>query len=141
MSMLQGVGVSLMIVQGMVGVYSIVITSWMFVYFRDSFITMFETYRWTQCEKDVPAFNFIRKCSELTPKQQQFNHSWKLEESIPDYFAATVLQRSSPEMKEGDSAGFGNLKFQVAFNLVVIWMIVFICLSKGITAPISMIMI
>ena len=26
---------------------------------------------------------------------------------------------------------FGNLKFQVAFNLVVIWMIVFICLSKG----------
>lgn len=127
----QGVGVSLMIVQGMVGVYNIVITSWMFVYFRDSFITLFESYRWTQCEKDVHDFNVIRKCSELTPKQQQFNHSWKLEESIPDYFAATVLQRSSPEMKEGNSAGFGNLKFQVAFNLVVIWMIVFICLSKG----------
>ena len=35
-------------------------------------------------------------------------------------------------MKENDSAGFGNLKFQVAFNLVVIWMIVFICLSKGV---------
>jgi len=127
----QGVGVSLMIVQGMVGVYSIVITSWMFVYFRDSFITLFDTYRWTQCEKDVPAFNLLRQCSELTPKQQQFNHSWKLEESIPDYFAATVLQRSSPEMNGDDSAGFGSLKFQVAFNLVVIWMIVFICLSKG----------
>ena len=66
---------------------------------------------------------------------------------IPDYFAATVLQRSSPEYpqvcynleikgEKSDSLpnfqpAFGNLKFQVAFNLVVIWMIVFICLSKG----------
>lgn len=115
----------------MVGMYTMVVTSWMFVYFRDSFITLFENYRWTQCEKNVLAFNLLRKCSKLTPTQQQFNHSWKLEESIPDYFAATVLQRSSPEMKENDGAGFGNLKFQVAFNLVVIWMIVFICLSKG----------
>ena len=121
-----------MIVQGMVGMYTMVVTSWMFVYFRDSFITLFENYRWTQCEKNVLAFNLLRKCSKLTPTQQQFNHSWKLEESIPDYFAATVLQRSSPEMKENDGAGFGNLKFQVAFNLVVIWMIVFICLSKGV---------
>ena len=66
---------------------------------------------------------------------------------IPDYFAATVLQRSSPEYPQvcynleikGEKLdslsnfqpAFGNLKFQVAFNLVVIWMIVFICLSKG----------
>ena len=40
MTFLQGVGVSLMLVQGLTGVYSIVITSWMFVYFRDSFITI-----------------------------------------------------------------------------------------------------
>ena len=72
---------------------------------------------------------------------------------IPDYFAATVLQRSSSEYPQVFSSSssphletnskfwciemsnfqpaFGNLKFQVAFNLVVIWMIVFICLSKG----------
>ena len=64
---------------------------------------------------------------------------------IPDYFAATVLQRSSPEYPQvcynlesekldslpNFQPAFGNLKFQVAFNLVVIWMIVFICLSKG----------
>jgi hypothetical protein len=31
---LQGIGVSLMLVQGLVGVYSILISSWMFVYFR-----------------------------------------------------------------------------------------------------------
>jgi hypothetical protein len=30
----QGIGVSLMLVQGLVGVYSILISSWMFVYFR-----------------------------------------------------------------------------------------------------------
>ena len=40
MTSLQGVGVSLMLVQGLTGVYSIVVTSWMFVYFRDSFITI-----------------------------------------------------------------------------------------------------
>ena len=40
MTFLQGVGVSLMLVQGLTGVYSIVVTSWMFVYFRDSFITI-----------------------------------------------------------------------------------------------------
>ena len=38
--LLQGVGVSLLVVQGMTGVYSVVVTSWMFVYFRDSFITI-----------------------------------------------------------------------------------------------------
>jgi len=119
----QGVGVSLMLVQGMSGVYSIVITSWMFVYFRDSFITIHQPYKWSRCEKDVPAFENLRHCH-----QQNANQNWSLEQVIPDYFAATVLQRSSPEYPQ---PAFGNLKFQVAFNLVVIWMIVFICLSKG----------
>ena len=81
-----------MLVQGMVGTYSITITSWMFVYFRDSFITIFESYKWSNCEKDVQAFNALRGCAELGS-----NASLPLEQAIPDYFAATVLQRSSPE--------------------------------------------
>jgi hypothetical protein len=54
--------------------------------------------------------------------------SWKLEETVPDYFNGIVLQRHNLEMPE---SSFGHLKFQVAFNLAVVWMIVFVSLSKG----------
>lgn len=56
------------------------------------------------------------------------NVSWKLEETVPDYFNGIVLQRHNLEMPE---SSFGHLKFQVAFNLAVVWMIVFVSLSKG----------
>lgn len=44
----QGVGISLLIAQAMTGLYSIVGVSWMFVYFRDSFITKLDRYRWAE---------------------------------------------------------------------------------------------
>jgi solute carrier family 6 (neurotransmitter transporter) len=56
------------------------------------------------------------------------NISWKLEETVPDYFNSIVLQRHNVEMPE---SSFGHVKFQVAFNLAVVWMIVFVSLSKG----------
>jgi solute carrier family 6 (neurotransmitter transporter) len=56
------------------------------------------------------------------------NMSWKLEETVPDYFNSIVLQRHNVEMPE---SSFGHLKFQVTFNLAVVWMIVFVSLSKG----------
>ena len=93
MTFLQGVGVSLMLVQGLTGVYSIVVTSWMFVYFRDSFITIhqvtiliiliifiiltisiFQPYKWSRCEKDVPAFEELRHCH-----LQNANQNWSLQ--------------------------------------------------------------
>ena len=55
-SLLQGVGVALLLVQGMVGVNSLVVTSWMFVYFRDSFGTMTGSFTWTECQHSVPSF-------------------------------------------------------------------------------------
>ena len=120
-----------MLVQGMAGVYSIVISSWMFVYFRDSFVTVLDTYKWTLCERSMPAFSYLRKCREMPAHHElRANISRKIEVSIPDYFAASVLQRSSPIMSSFET-WFGSMKFQVVFNLVVIWMIVFICLSKG----------
>ena len=120
-----------MLAQGMASVYSMVTTSWMFIYFRDSFITLYENFKWTKCEKNNHEYSVLRNCPGVSLSQHNFNQSWKIEESIPDYFSATVLQRSSPVMKPGNSGGFENLKFQVVFNLIVIWMIVFICLSKG----------
>ena len=51
-----------------------------------------------------------------------------LEESVPDYFAGTVLLRTSPRYPQSFT---GELRFQTLFNIVVIWMAVFIGLSKG----------
>jgi len=56
------------------------------------------------------------------------NMSWNLEQTVPDYFNGVVLQRHNVEMS---GSSFGHLKFQVAFNLAVVWMIVFVSLSKG----------
>lgn len=39
---------SLLISQALIGLYSIVGVSWMFVYFRDSFITKVDRYRWAE---------------------------------------------------------------------------------------------
>lgn len=44
----QGVGVALLLTQALIGLYSVVGVSWMFVYFRDSFITKVDKYRWAE---------------------------------------------------------------------------------------------
>lgn len=44
----QGVGVSLFLAQALIGVYSIVGVSWMFVFFRDSFIARTDRYKWAE---------------------------------------------------------------------------------------------
>ena len=51
-----------------------------------------------------------------------------LEENVADYFAGTVLLRTSPRYPQSFT---GELRFQTLFNIVVIWMAVFIGLSKG----------
>ena len=107
-----------MLVQGLTGVYSLVVTSWMLVYLRDSFETVGDRYRWSECD----SYPDLRDCDV---------HSRNIEHSIPDYFSAVVLQRSFPKYPPSFESWFGGMKFQVVFNLVVIWMIVFICLSKG----------
>lgn len=44
----QGVGIALLIAQSLIGIYSIIGISWLFVYFRDSFITKMDRYRWAE---------------------------------------------------------------------------------------------
>ncbi len=57
----------------------------------------------------------------------------RLEESVPDYFSGAVLLRSTPARPDSsDSSSYtGELRFQSLFNVVVIWMAVFIALSRG----------
>ncbi|KAL1131256.1 hypothetical protein AAG570_010874 [Ranatra chinensis] len=111
----QGIGIALLMSQALIGIYSIVGVSWMFVYFRDSFITKQDLYGWAE-----PYDNALAALSH--------NMSLKLEETVSDYFSGTVLQRHHLEAPPHSP---GRLKFQVTFNLAVVWMIVFICLSKG----------
>ncbi len=52
----------------------------------------------------------------------------KIEQTVPDYFGGVVLQRRNVLKQEEDLM---NVKFSVAFNLAIVWIIVFLCLSKG----------
>lgn len=109
-----------MLAQGLYGIYNIAVISWLFVYFRDSFITAFDKYKWSNCFGHP---NYGRTCSG------DFNASLlKLEETIPDYYNGQVLLRSSPNYPKNFS---GELRFQTLFHIIVIWMSVFIGLSKG----------
>ncbi|CAG4935948.1 unnamed protein product [Parnassius apollo] len=110
----QGVGISLLITQAVIGIYSIIGLSWIFVYFRDSFITADDKYKWALPHE----FN----SEEVNLK----NSTVKIQETLPQYFHGEVLQRNSDSYNN-----FGTIKFQVAFNLAVVWMIVFVSLSKG----------
>ncbi|KAJ4452353.1 hypothetical protein ANN_03886 [Periplaneta americana] len=113
----QGIGIALLVSQALIGIYSIVGVSWMFIYFRDSFITKQDRYRWAE------PYEPYREDA-----RSMMNSTWKLQETVPDYFNGIVLQRHNPDTPE---SSFGHLKFQVAFNLAVVWMIVFVSLSKG----------
>ncbi|XP_066999497.2 sodium-dependent transporter bedraggled [Anabrus simplex] len=110
----QGIGIALLVSHALIGIYSIVGVSWMFIFFRDSFITRQDQYRWAEP-------------SDLYRFGASDNGSSKLEHTVPDYFNGVVLQRHNLESENT----FGHLKFQVTFNLAVVWMIVFVSLSKG----------
>lgn len=73
-------------------------------------------------------FNFVDINSPfLSESKTGLNTSSKIPETVPDYLSGVVLQRHN--LTTGSS--FGAVKFQVAFNLAVVWMIVFVSLSKG----------
>lgn len=86
---------------------------------RDSFITKQDKYRWAR------PFLLYR---EDTRPMHNTTASYKLYETVPDYFSGAVLQRY--HLNESDN-GAVTLKFQMAFHLAILWMIVFVSLSKG----------
>ena len=71
-----------------------------------------------------------RQCSSgpNNDSTRSYYDALNLEQNVPDYFAGTVLLRSSPRYPQSFT---GELRFQTLFNIVVIWMAVFIGLSKG----------
>ncbi|XKL62296.1 hypothetical protein PGB90_002129 [Kerria lacca] len=116
----KGIGVALLLSQAFIGVYSIIGVSWMFVYFRDSFISKQDVYRWAE------PLELYGEDGVRTLKYS--NGSYKIEQTVPDYFGGVVLQRRNVLKQEEDLM---NVKFSVAFNLAIVWIIVFLSLSKG----------
>ncbi|XP_041979794.1 uncharacterized protein LOC121733569 isoform X2 [Aricia agestis] len=110
---LQGIGVALLLAQMLIGVYSIIGLSWVFVYFRDSFITSEDKYKWA-----LP----YGSGEDVISK----NITMKIYETLPVYFHNEVLKQNP------GTNGYGTIKFHIAFNLAVLWMIVFVGLCKGI---------
>lgn len=72
-------------------------------------------------------FSFIRFTDGVRTLKYN-NGSYKIEQTVPDYFSGVVLQRRNVLKQEDDLM---NVKFSVAFNLAIVWIIIFLSLSKG----------
>ncbi|XP_071535034.1 uncharacterized protein bdg [Panulirus ornatus] len=111
----QGVGYSILVAQTLVGLYCCVPIAWLFIFFRDSFITHNNMFRWADCR--------LVNCSVFN------NFSTIIIEGVPKYFNSQVLQRG-----DGESTWLqelGSLKFDMAFNIALIWLITLTALSRG----------
>ncbi|XP_055589821.1 sodium-dependent transporter bedraggled [Uranotaenia lowii] len=113
----KGIGISLLLAQGFIALYSTISLSWVLVYFRDSFVSRSEKYRWQEI------FELYRGSG---------NQSFRLSDTVADYFNGVVLQRYQLGPGSRGLGGIGAVRFQLAFNLAIIWTIVFVVLCKGI---------
>ncbi|XP_076373009.1 sodium-dependent transporter bedraggled-like [Tachypleus tridentatus] len=113
----KGIGFSLLYGYVILGIYTAVPISWLFVYFKDSFITSRETYKWGTCQGQFAQ----SYCLESQNKSSKDFIGW----SVSSYFHGNVLDRNSSNRQLGD------LRFEIAFNLAVVWLLVFLALSRG----------
>ena len=77
----QGIGVALMLAQGVYSVYNIAAISWMFIYFRDSFITAWDRYRWSFCFSHN---EYGRNCESPVTSSNRFDHKLNIPKIDPD---------------------------------------------------------
>nr|XP_029731418.1 sodium- and chloride-dependent transporter XTRP3B isoform X3 [Aedes albopictus] len=113
----KGIGIALILAQGLISLYSAISLSWVLVYFRDSFVSRSEKYRWQEI------FEMYRGPG---------NQSFRLSDTVADYFNGVVLQRYQLGPGVRGINGIGAVRFQLAFNLAILWTFVFVVLCKGI---------
>ncbi|KFB49808.1 hypothetical protein ZHAS_00017827 [Anopheles sinensis] len=132
----KGIGIALLLAQALITLYSAISLAWVLVYFRDAFITHNEKYRW---QERFEAYRGIG---------QGGNQSYRLPDTVADYFNGVVLQRyhliyqpgpANPTFDTGAGrvlpraiSGIGAIRFQLAFNMAIVWTLVFIALCRGI---------
>ncbi|XP_052873481.1 uncharacterized protein LOC128278792 [Anopheles cruzii] len=132
----KGIGIALLVAQALVALYSAISLAWVLVYFRDAFTVRNEKYRWEE------PFEFYRGGGSAGG-----NQSFRLSDTVADYFNGVVLQRYHLRMlgasqtstgagRSSTSApgvsGIGAIRFQLAFNLAILWTLVFVALCRGI---------
>lgn len=101
----KGIGIALLLVQAVIGLYSAVSIGWVLVYLRDSFVAQGSRYRWQD------PFDLFRGFSSA-------NDSLRLPETVADYFNGVVLQRYQlgPGGRAG-ARGLGAVRFQVCLHI------------------------
>lgn len=129
----KGIGIALVLVQALMTIYSAVSIAWLLFYIRDSCVsTRYPFYRWQEI------FEFFRGPSDngiaiMSNTSEPSATSSKLGETVADYFNGIILQRYQlgPGGRIAGANGIGAVRFQLAFNLSIIWLIVFVILCKG----------
>ncbi|XP_076307713.1 sodium-dependent transporter bedraggled-like isoform X3 [Tachypleus tridentatus] len=113
----KGIGFALLYAYIVLGVYTAVPVAWLFVYFKDSLITSNQKYLWETCQG-----NFSRNYCVESQNQSSLDFvGW----SVSSYFHGNVLYRNA------NNNQMGYIRFEIAFNLAVVWVIVFLVLSRG----------
>lgn len=113
----KGLGVAFVFMLFFIGVYGAIPISWLFVYFKDSFVNTKDDYRWTKCQA---AFTSMHCQYALNVSSPDY-YGW----SVASYFHGHVLDRKPNDY------GFGQLKFEIAFDLCIVWLLVFLSLCRG----------
>uniref|UniRef100_A0A182MYJ9 Sodium-neurotransmitter symporter n=1 Tax=Anopheles dirus TaxID=7168 RepID=A0A182MYJ9_9DIPT len=134
----KGIGIALLFAQALVTLYSALSLAWVLVYFRDAFIMRNEKYRWQE------PFEAYRGVGGYD------NQSYRLPDTVADYFNGVVLQRYHlahqaasvpigyggrnlpPSVTGSRTSGIGAIRFQLAFNMAILWTLVFVALCRGI---------
>ncbi|XP_076365131.1 sodium-dependent transporter bedraggled-like [Tachypleus tridentatus] len=113
----KGIGFALLYVYIILGVYSAIPVSWLLIYFKDSFIANNQTYRWNTCLGNFSKYF----CIESQNQSSTDYVGW----SVSSYFHGIVLDRRS------DSNDMDSFRFELVFNLAIVWLIIFLVLSRG----------
>uniref|UniRef100_A0A182IZI1 Transporter n=1 Tax=Anopheles atroparvus TaxID=41427 RepID=A0A182IZI1_ANOAO len=134
----KGIGIALLLAQALIALYSAISLAWLLVYFRDAFITHNEKYRWQE------RFEAYRGIGQQGSNNDN-NQSYRLPDTVADYFNGVVLQRyhliyqSGPAFDGSNGrvlprviSGIGAIRFQLAFNMAIVWTLVFVALCRGI---------
>lgn len=134
----KGIGIALMLVQALMAIYSAVSIAWLFTYLRDSCVSSHSRYPWYRWQE---VFEFFRGPSDNGIAMMSTNGSEpsasasKLGETVADYFNGIILQRYQlgPGGRAATTSGasIGAVRFQLVFNLSVVWLLVFVILCKG----------
>ncbi|RWS10517.1 sodium-dependent proline transporter-like protein [Dinothrombium tinctorium] len=123
----KGIGAAFLFTYIVIAIYESVPIAWLFIYFRDSFLSARDTpFKWAFCSLKYNTENCI-KAVNLSRYEYV---GW----SVSAYFHTQALKQSTNNnstLNTLSSQVDNSNKINIAFNLALIWSIIFIVLSRG----------